>query len=414
MTETEKTVVSTERGITARAKRILTMQLAGANFSYYIANAAAVGYLAVYLNSQGYSASQIGTIAAINSALGIFAAPLWGMLADRWRSVVKVIVLCAIAGALLYGSVPLLDSIHIGAFPIALAIIPMAFFFRMPVMSLSQSVFLDKSERTGINFGLLRAAGSLAFALGSIALGFIVPRTGVWITFYIAAVFAVPTIVLIIRATKGDRVEKKPAIPLREMHFGELFKNWRLMSFFLLSIFACIALNCNSTFWPKLLESIGEDGAKVGLVNGTKAFVEIPFMVMIPFLRKRFKLENILIVSFALFAAESVVYVFATSFWQVMAAAIVCDGAGAGLYYAASATFVFSLAPERLSSTAQAMLSAVGSITGVVGSLIGGFFIDAFGVQSFYIFGAAVAAMSTCLFVIIARTSTKMRKSANA
>lgn len=403
MSDTIKTAAPSGGGITARAKRILTMQLAGANFSYYIANAAAVGYLAVYLNSQGYSSSQIGTIAAINSALGIFAAPLWGMLADRWRSVVKVIVLCAITGGLLYGAVPLLDSIHVGAFPLVLAMIPTAFFFRMPVMSLTQSVALEKSERTGINFGILRAAGSLSFALGSVALGFIVPRTGVWITFYVAAVFAIPTVVLILCATRGEKTEKKPAIPLREMHFGELLGNWRLMSFFLLSVFACIMLNCNSTFWPRLLESIGEDGAKVGLVNGTKAFVEVPFMIMIPFLRKRFKLENILIVSFALFAAEAAVYVFATSFWQVMAAAIVCDGAGAGLYYAASATFVFSLAPERLNSTAQAMLSAVGSVTGVVGSLIGGFLIDAFGVQSFYIFGAAVAALSTCAFFAIAR-----------
>lgn len=403
MSDTIKTAAPSGGGITARAKRILTMQLAGANFSYYIANAAAVGYLAVYLNSQGYSSSQIGTIAAINSALGIFAAPLWGMLADRWRSVVKVIVLCAITGGLLYGAVPLLDSIHVGAFPLVLAMIPTAFFFRMPVMSLTQSVALEKSERTGINFGILRAAGSLSFALGSVALGFIVPRTGVWITFYVAAVFAIPTVVLILCATRGEKTEKKPAIPLREMHFGELLGNWRLMSFFLLSVFACIMLNCNSTFWPRLLESIGEDGAKVGLVNGTKAFVEVPFMIMIPFLRKRFKLENILIVSFALFAIEAAVYVFATSFWQVMAAAIVCDGAGAGLYYAASATFVFSLAPERLNSTAQAMLSAVGSVTGVVGSLIGGFLIDAFGVQSFYIFGAAVAALSTCAFFAIAR-----------
>lgn len=403
MSDTIKTAAPSGGGITARAKRILTMQLAGANFSYYIANAAAVGYLAVYLNSQGYSSSQIGTIAAINSALGIFAAPLWGMLADRWRSVVKVIVLCAITGGLLYGAVPLLDSIHVGAFPLVLAMIPTAFFFRMPVMSLTQSVALEKSERTGINFGILRAAGSLSFALGSVALGFIVPRTGVWITFYVAAVFAIPTVVLILCATRGEKTEKKPAIPLREMHFGELLGNWRLMSFFLLSVFACIMLNCNSTFWPRLLESIGEDGAKVGLVNGTKAFVEVPFMIMIPFLRKRFKLENILIVSFALFAIEAAVYVFATSFWQVMAAAIVCDGAGAGLYYAASATFVFSLAPERLNSTAQAMLSAVGSVTGVVGSLIGGFLIDAFGVQSFYIFGAAVAALSTCAFFAISR-----------
>lgn len=413
MAETKSAAVQGEGGITAKAKRILTMQLAGANFSYYIANAAAVGYLAVYLGSRGYSSSQIGTIAAVNSALGIFAAPLWGMLADRWRSVVKVILLCAIAGAALYGSVPLLESIHVGAFPIVLAIIPMAFFFRMPVMSLMQSVFLDKSERTGINFGVLRAAGSLSFALASIALGFIIPHTGAWITFYIAVVFAIPTIILILRATKGEKTEKKPAIPLREMHFGELFGNWRLMTFFLLSIFACIALNCNSTFWPKLLESIGEDGAKVGLVNGTKAFVEVPFMVLIPFLRKRFKLETIIMAAFALFALESVVYVFATSFWQIMAAAIVCDGAGAGLYYAASATFVFSLAPERLSSTAQAMLSAVGSVTGVVGSLVGGFLIDAFGVQSFYIFGAAVAAVATVLFVLMSR-GTKNRASANA
>ncbi len=411
MTDIE-TAAAGNGGITARAKRVLTAQLAGANFSYYIANAAFVGYMAVYLKELGYTQSEIGVVAAINSALGIFAAPLWGMLADRWRSVIKVLILCALTGASLCAAVPILEGVHIAGYSIILAILPVAFFFRMPAMSLMQSVFLEKSERHGINFGLLRATGSLSFALGSIALGFIVPLTGAWVTFYIACVFALPAVILMCSATKGEGTEKKPAASFRDMHFGELFKNWRLMSFLLLSVFACIALCCNSTFWPRLLESIGEDGAKVGLVNGTKAFVEIPFMVIIPFLKKRFKLEHILIVSFALFAVEAVVYSFATSFWQIMVAAILCDGAGAGLYYASSATYVFAIAPQRLSSTAQAMLSAVGSVTGVVGSLLGGFLTDAFGVQSFYMITAGATIISVLAFAAMTFSSSR-RKVAN-
>lgn len=387
----------------ARKKNTVLAQLCGASFGFYMTNAAVVGYLAVYLYSLGYSDAQVGVITAINSALSIIAAPIWGVLADRWRSTVKAVLLCTGVGSLLYAAVPLVSGAEVAGLPVILVLIPLALFFRNPSTSLLDSVFLRASERHGINYGLIRATGSFAFAIASILLGIIVPKTGAGLTCVLALIITVPALTLAVLGSRGDQQPAGRSASLRELRFKELFSNRLLMSYMLLSAIMTLILYCNFTFQPRLLESINVDGARVGLVSGSKAFIEVPFIALLPVLRRKFKLEHIIAAAGFMFAGMGLLFAFSGELWHIVAVSLTLDGVGAGLFYGASSIYVFSLAPDHLKATAQTLVGAMSSLSGVVGNLLGGFLSNNFGVQSFYLTVGILGTIATVLFIITRR-----------
>ncbi len=390
-------------------KRVgLLAKLMGASFSFYMSNAAVISYLAVFLYSLGYSEAEVGVITAVNSALSIISGPLWGMLADRWRSTVRALLLCASVGGLAYGAVPFFAGTEVAGFPIVLILIPFAMFFRTPTTSLVDNIFLRKSDEHKLNYGLMRATGSLSFAIASILLGLIVPKTGPAVTFYISCVLFVPALLLIVSACRGDRQSAgTESMSLRDMRFGELFGNGQLTSYLLLSAVFGSLLYCNGNFLPRLLESIGTDGERIGIVMGAKAFVEVPFIAILPWLRKHFRLEWVIGLTGFMFAGQAILYSFSVAFWQIIVVSLLLDGIGAGLFYATSSTYVFSLAPTNLKTTAAALVGAMSSLSGVLGNLLGGFLSDSIGVKGYYFTIGVLSAAAAAIFVITRRRETR-------
>ena len=66
-------------------------------FLGYGTSLAALGYLTVFLQDIGMDASQIGTITAVNSVVGMVASPFWGVVSDKLRSLRKTLLICLIA-----------------------------------------------------------------------------------------------------------------------------------------------------------------------------------------------------------------------------------------------------------------------------------------------------------------------------
>lgn len=61
---------------------------ASLNFLFYITMSLG-GYVTVFLQSIGFDAQQVGIITALNSGVGVFCSPFWGMLSDKIQSVKK-------------------------------------------------------------------------------------------------------------------------------------------------------------------------------------------------------------------------------------------------------------------------------------------------------------------------------------
>ena len=69
-------------------------------------------------------------------------------------------------------------------------------------------------------------------------------------------------------------------------------------------------------------------------------------------------------------------------------------GLGNGLLIGSSLNYVYELAPAHLKASAQAFFSAVSSVAGILGNLVGGVVYDAVGAKGFYLLVAGVFLLS--------------------
>ena len=81
------------------------LNLTGVNGIFWFAWAFGC-YQTVYLQSVGFTASKLGVLNALSSAVAIASVSFWGMVSDRIGSLRKVLITVLLGGAALYALVP--------------------------------------------------------------------------------------------------------------------------------------------------------------------------------------------------------------------------------------------------------------------------------------------------------------------
>jgi MFS family permease len=111
--------------------------------------------------------------------------------------------------------------------------------------------------------------------------------------------------------------------------------------------------------------------------------MEIPALVLIPRLRRKFPLAAAIGGAVFIFAIEVFLYTRAKSLAQIARIQII-GGLGSGLWIGAVIRYVYLLAPKGLNSTALTTYSAVSAVSVIIGSPLGGILIGNIGIVSFY------------------------------
>ena len=273
--------------LTPQERKKRYWQFSSLEIVYWFAMATA-GYLTVYLKGIGFSPSQIGKMSAVNSAVGIIAAPLFGLIADKIGSVKKVFITCILVGSLLWALVPFTGTISFGPILLCLIVIPASQFFRNPASSLVDNWVVQSTNKEGLNYGTIRLWGSISYAGMALILAAILPRYGVKWTFYMLFLLIIPMVLVSISIKdKGKTTVRKSSLPFRELRVGRLFKNYYYVTFLIYAIVLNIPMQTGHVFLPYLISHVGGDTARLGLITGYKALLEIPMLFLLKPLRKR-------------------------------------------------------------------------------------------------------------------------------
>ena len=367
-------------------------QYSGLEFMYWFA-AATNSFTTVYLQDIGMDSTEVGMISALNSAVSILAMPLWGALSDKLRSIKKVFLFATLVSALIVPLIPMISAYRLGPVLLAYLIIPLSCFFRTPTGALVDSWVVQAANRQGLNYGGVRLWGSISLAVMSMALSGLLPLLGIRYAFFGFSIVAVP--LMLVAFSIKDDAKKGKSLSLREMHVGELFKNYYYMAYLVFAIALNIPLNCSYTFMPYLIKSVGADPSLYGILTGYKALMEIPMLILMVHLRKRFRMPHIIVAAGIFYVLEMTLYSFAGNFAHLFFI-ITFQGIGGGLFIGVGTNYVYSLAPDHLKATAQTLNGAMNSVAGIIGNLLGGVLIAMVGVKAFYfiagcmIFGAVV------------------------
>jgi PPP family 3-phenylpropionic acid transporter len=365
-------------------------------FLFWFATATGT-YLTIYLQRQGFKPNQVGFINALNSTVAIVAAPLWGMIADRIRSSRKAFLVCVCFGAFFWALVPVSSRSFIGPLGLMYLIIPLSSFFKVPANSLMEVFVIQRCDMSRVSYGHARLWGSVGWTVMCLLLSFILPRTGVGFSFYLYGVSYIPLFAILWKMNDSGAENIKGRVSFRTMGVGRLFRNYYFVSYLFFALFINMPVNISMTFLPYLVDAVGGDTAQYGLVAGYKALLEVPTLLLMRPLRRKFPLPVAIGGAAVLYIVEALLYTRAGSLFQIIAIQTF-HGLGGGLMIGAASNYIYTLSPEGLSSTSQTVLGAVNSIASIIGSMAGGILLMALGVRSFYIMISVMLIFALCYF----------------
>ncbi|MDR3249243.1 MAG: MFS transporter [Treponema sp.] len=365
--------------------------------------AGANAYFSVLLQKNGFSAAQVGVVNAINSVVTIVATPFWGMMADRFRSIRSVMLGTFGFSILFWVLVPMSLKVFVGPLALFFLIVPLGCFFRNPYTSLMDSFIVQRCNRDGQSYGNVRIWGSISYTIVSMCFFFILPRTGVEFSFYAYGFICLPFIILMWNMRDPDVAApggQRRVLTFRQMKFGLLFKNYYFITFLIFGLFIYLPNTTSNAFMPYLMESVGGDGARYGMITGLKALLEVPSLLLMRRMRRHFPLPVMLAGAAIFFSLEALLYANASSMTHIIFIQIL-QGLGGGLLIGSSAGYLYSLSPPELTSTAQTMNGALGASAAIIGNLAGGALIVMVGIHRFYLI---VSVTLLCALVFFAFT----------
>lgn len=369
-------------------------------FIGYGTSIAALGYLTVFLQEVGLDAAQVGMVTAINSVVGMVASPFWGIVSDKMRSMRKTLLICMSVAMVLWFFVPASSQWLLWGMPVMSILLPITNFFRAPMSSLVDSWTVRSANEHRLNFNTMRMFGTVGYSATGIFLSWLTAKFGVNWAFYVHTMMLAAAIVVCLMMKNEDRrgaEAKAEQISLKEMHFGKLFKNYSLVTYFIYLILYCIPLNSGDTFLPYLMEEIGITPKLVGVIMAVRSAMEIPILLGFHKFRAKFSLPTLL--TFQCACYMMIYFSLTVIKSKVLFIIIMCiQGMSSGIEIGCANNYVYALAPDELKSTAVMLGNAMWALSGFMANFVGGYIVQYSGIRTYYIAMGIIGLVTTLFF----------------
>lgn len=324
-------------------------------------------YVAVYYRSIGLTVESIGLLTALQAAVSLAAAPLWGALVDQMGSIrgpLAVAGLATASAAALLGLAR--DPLLIATAVICLAAAGSGM---IPMLD-SRTVDLLGDDRD--RYGRARAWGSVGFIVVALAVGVLIDRIGPPGLFLVY----VPGLVLVSvvgwALLGGPSRAGRRVLRVTSAEVVALLRQGRLALFLVGSILLWTAVAAVSTFFSIHLIALGAPAEIVGLAWALGAVVEVPLMFSFDRIVRRVRAEWLIVLAVVVFAVRAAGFALAPSVALVLIVAPL-GGVGFAFFFVGTVTYVARVAPPRLQATAQGIYSGTAfSVGTILGAVLGG------------------------------------------
>ena len=344
----------------AAGRRILVAYLV-----YFAAIGAAYPYLPVYYRDIGLGFEQIGVLTAIQAAITLILAPVWGGLADRFprtRVGLPLAAAVATAGATIVFRADDFTGVLVGSLVLYGGISGIA-----PTLD-ARTLETLGPERRG-RYGEVRAFGSLAFVLSTLVVGFVLDAEGAQALFWAYIPLLVATVVVTAAIPRRSTGVTRSVNLLRGA--GQFMAKPGMALFFAGFTVAWASLAAMNAFYSIQLVALGGSPGLVGIAWSFGASIEVPFMYAFPRIAARFGTERLVVTGARLFVLRSFLAALITDPIALVLVAPL-EGLGFACVFVGGVTVVASRAPAGLQGTAQGLFSAFAGLATIIGSIGGG------------------------------------------
>ncbi len=357
---------------------------------FFSAWAAFAAFKVYYLREAGFTNTEIGFAVSVMMAMGVIGQTFWGYVCDRQQSVKKVFMFCMALLALIILFFPYYDTV----LKLVAALGAVGFLW-MPQQSIIDSWIFDSSRALGRSYGFMRAWGSLGFATVALVFGGLISVFGWNLMFVSHGVLAAAAIWTAygLEDTYRSKAEAEgtSGIP-RKVNPLELFANVDYVFLLAASILLFIPNRLAIQYMPEMLRVVGGTPAHQGVGMFVNAVSEVPILFTSKVFLTRFPSLTLLLFASFFFTIRLVGLYFAATPNMVIAAGVF-QGLSFGVFLPTIRSYINDVAPDHLKTSAQSIATAsFFGLSTVLGSFLGGYAIDTFGMPRTLLVGSVLSA----------------------
>ena len=398
----------------------LNISYAGIQATYWMVYAVVGSFASVFLLARGYSNMEIGVILAVANVVAVVLQPMVADYADRSKkvSLIGIIEIMTIVMLVLMVGLFILKQKTLALSAVFLLLLAWHTSLQPLINSLN---FKLEESGLNINFGVARSMGSLAYSILCAFMGTLVEKHSVSIM-PISGVVVILMLMVSLALTKNlfdkakaNHMEKtivtahekaKETEEINLVAFLKRNKVFVLLNIGVLGIF--FSNQVLNNYMIQIVTNVGGDSEDMGRILSIMAFLEIPAMVCVGALRKRFSCELMLKVAAVGFTAKIAIHYIATSVGMIYFAQIF-QLISFGVFLPVMIIFIDEVMSKGEAVKGQAFFTMMSTFAAIFGSLTGGVILDFGGPKMLTLIATIITAIGT---LILIATVDKVKKSA--
>ena len=349
-------------------------------FIYYFFVGAFVPYWGLYLQSEQFTAADIGILMSLFQISRIFAPNFWGWLADHTGKRAQWIKLTAFLGLCGFTAVFWAHGFFWLFFVMAALSL-----FTSSTLPLAESLTLAHLATTNGHYSRIRMWGSLGFIVAAVVLGFMID---------IAGITSLLWFLLIVQMTLFVLSYTLPE-PKIEAHAHDHFSIWQVIkqpNVIALLVGCSLMVTAHGVlynFYSIYLSEHGYTKGMIGLLWSVGVICEIVIFMLMPKIMAHLSLKTILMVSLVLAVIRfSLIGIAVDSIWLLVLAQTL-HAATFGSFHAASVEVVTQFFSGRHQAKGQAIYNSVAyGVGGTIGGVAGGYALQYLGGQQTFMLAA--------------------------
>lgn len=349
-------------------------------FAYYFFVGAFVPYWGLYLQSEAFSAADIGILMSLFQISRIFAPNFWGWLADHTGKRAQWIKLTALLG--LCGFTAVFWAHGFFWFFFVMAALSL---FTSSTLPLAESLTLAHLATTNGHYSRIRMWGSMGFIVAAVLLGFMIDVSGIASLLWL--LLAVQMALLVLSYTLPE--------PKVEPHAHDHFSIWQVIkqpNVIALLVGCSLMVTAHGVlynFYSIYLSEHGYSKGMIGLLWAVGVVCEIGIFMLMPKIMAHFSLKAVLLVSLLLAVVRfSLIGVAIDNIW-ILIFAQTLHAATFGSFHAASVEVVTQFFTGRHQAKGQAIYNSVAyGVGGTIGGVAGGYALQYLGGQQTFMLAA--------------------------
>lgn len=377
---------------------------------YWFTGCCINGFIAVFLQSKGLSNTEIGIVTGGSCVATIFLSPFMSSLISKIKgmTIKKLMTFLMLTTVLLY--------IAMAFLPIP-AFLVMIFYVIMYALNMSTVPMLTMiamnyiNEGIYVNFGLARGIGSASWATSALIFGQAVSFLGANILSIAYCVFALVTLFILYHLPESKITKTKTEEVQEEGSVVTVIKKYKIFFFLLLGFcFMFSGATAIGTYLINIVKSLGGNTSLYGVAMFAMAFSELPVMMTVPKLMKKFNSVTLILVASIFYICRNYTIGLAPNL-IVLIIGMMFQGLSYGLFTGVITYYVTYNLDTQDQMSGQTMIGIMTSgIGSTLGNVLGGILQDTIGLNALFTFVYLMTALGAVIIFICKFVSIKVKK----